>query len=602
MKFFKEDLWHSIEDLFLKLNIDEVKSLALFKAFLVIDIDESNTVDREECYKYFGGNRTKFNDRIFYSTNEIDDKVDIKGMDFQTWSITVWNFCTLNNAQLSRFLFEIFDVNNVEILERGDVETMYRMVYDCDDYDDKYMSYFVFDEKKQITKNKFISICTRCTHWIWPIIDYQRRIRKKTLGVGAWESLMGYRRRNFLVYDTSATTIEQAVRTIMLADDPNKRRKLLEAERLMAEQRVMLREDEELAEARLLEQETLEREDALKLEMSFEAVDLKRKCFEFEQQKKAFDDTDFSLSDVWLRRERRLRLFELLLEYRQASEAYWAVEERRAVHYMDPCDGGAELQLRYEDMLNTEDGKLWKELLAASYCLQEMLATVQANKAKGKSANSKSAKEIEIAASLVDVRRAFEYYDAQCAEKTRREYEPGPDPCLAILQQFARPAAGDGDGQPAAPVLREKRNMKYQNALNITNKCATKELISRKDLEADIHLKDLLHERLVAGTKERLQQDADQRSLYFSRREFDLSCVCGSKITSWETVFDPAVMKLVRLNVDTLQTLPCSEAICETCDAVIALHDPRCLDCGGARSEWNMRLYRPLGSKEVLAD
>lgn len=177
----------------------------LLSAFIEMDTDESGTVDSNECLVYFGGNRSKFTERIFYHPNEDQEHNDMKGHEFKPWSIVIWNFCTLTHSQMARLVFEIFDVHHKEILERPDIETMYKMLYNCDDFDEYYLGQIKFDDRLHITKGDFIQHCVHHRHIIQPIIDYQRKIRKKTGGVSMWESLLGFRKRYFHLFDTGVS-------------------------------------------------------------------------------------------------------------------------------------------------------------------------------------------------------------------------------------------------------------------------------------------------------------------------------------------------------------------------------------------------------------
>ena len=124
-----------------------------------------------------------------------------KGHDFNSFFIITWNYCTLSIAGLARTLFEIFDIEGVNILERPDIEAMYKMVYDCDDHDEKYLSEFPFEVDGTISKVNFIDHVGVRRHWIQPLIDFQKRLRRKTGGTLMWEALATYRRRYFSVYD-----------------------------------------------------------------------------------------------------------------------------------------------------------------------------------------------------------------------------------------------------------------------------------------------------------------------------------------------------------------------------------------------------------------
>jgi hypothetical protein len=59
-------------------------------------VDESESLEIDECMNYFGGKRTKFTERLF------DVFEDLKGLNFLNFTYTVWSFCTLNVQGVAR--------------------------------------------------------------------------------------------------------------------------------------------------------------------------------------------------------------------------------------------------------------------------------------------------------------------------------------------------------------------------------------------------------------------------------------------------------------------------------------------------------------------
>ena len=197
LKYFTEELWAECSDILLKLNIDEGKGFEIFNIFSKIDKDESGTVDVEECLKFFGGKRTKFTSRIFEVLDNAKD-----GMSFIDFTTTMWNFCSLSTILMARFIFEIFDVDNKGVLEVPDIEAMYRMLYDVDKHDQKVIDTIKFDADGKVTKDNFMARVRSKKAIIRPALEHQSRLRSSLGGLIMWESLTGYRKRYFSVFDT----------------------------------------------------------------------------------------------------------------------------------------------------------------------------------------------------------------------------------------------------------------------------------------------------------------------------------------------------------------------------------------------------------------
>lgn len=171
-----------------------------------MDDDDSGTCDQSECLAYFGGWRTRFTERIWWTPSEDNETAQIKGLEFRQFSIVIWSFCSLTYAQLGRMLWEVFDVDRKDVLERADLVAMYKFVYDCEEAEDKHIDEFPFDANSKILKDNFIEHCPKGRRYmIQPIIDYQKRVRRKVGGVSRWEQLSGFRRRFFQVYDAGVS-------------------------------------------------------------------------------------------------------------------------------------------------------------------------------------------------------------------------------------------------------------------------------------------------------------------------------------------------------------------------------------------------------------
>ena len=78
--------------------------------------------------------------------------------------------------------------------------------------------------------------------------------------------------------------------------------------------------------------------------------------------------------------------------------------------------------------------------------------------------------------------------------------------------------------------------------------------------------------------------------------------ICKINKETYEFVFDNEQLRNVYVNTDTLAVIHEKTAICERCDAIFAQSELRCADCDAARSAKNLRLYRPLGYKDITQE
>jgi hypothetical protein len=321
----------------------------LCAAFVEIDIDESGTVEQEESLKYFGGVKTKFTERLFYVEQE--DPHNAVGLEFGPWAMEVWSFLSLDYSQIARFCFEIFDVDKKGAIEKADVETLYRMLYDCDDPDPYYISQLPFDAALSISKADFCLYCSRHRHIIQPAINYQRKLRRRIGGNSMWEGLAGYRRRVLQAQVTGRLTLTDAAQAIFEAEDPARRRRKLAAEAVLKEQAAKIGFEQEMAEREARQREKQLAREKKMAGRSAEMIKMKKCWKEFEKKKKEFVEAEYTTDDIWMRREHRLDLFKLLDAWHEAAQKHWAKHDKIT---LDMSHGTEEdHMMRYMDFLGT---------------------------------------------------------------------------------------------------------------------------------------------------------------------------------------------------------------------------------------------------------
>jgi Ca2+-binding EF-hand superfamily protein len=98
LKYFKEDVWPTLEIFLTRLGIEEGKGFELFNAFSRIDTDQSGKVSVKECMVYFGGTITRFTERIF----DVVDVTDRDGLEFRNFVFALWNFSTLYTVLIAK--------------------------------------------------------------------------------------------------------------------------------------------------------------------------------------------------------------------------------------------------------------------------------------------------------------------------------------------------------------------------------------------------------------------------------------------------------------------------------------------------------------------
>eukprot|EP01032_Pedospumella_encystans_P028301 gene28301-31962_t len=218
LKFFHEDTWPALQDLLERVDMNENSGFEVFKVFARTDVNEDGLVDLNECFRYLGGKRTKFTERILYSESTVDEVGDIiSGLNFKNFLIAIWNYCTLTPAGVARYCFEIFDVDETDMLEKPDLIAMFKMLFNTDDYEEDYVNIYGFDQYPKVSKENFCTISAKKPYLIQPALDYQNVLRRRVGGKIMWAHLTKHRERALRIVDEDERTLSNAVNAIVVS-------------------------------------------------------------------------------------------------------------------------------------------------------------------------------------------------------------------------------------------------------------------------------------------------------------------------------------------------------------------------------------------------
>lgn len=576
LKYWQEDMWPEMEDLLLKLNIDQQKGQDLFLAFCAMDTDAGGTVDIEECFAYLGGTRTRFTERIWHKEGKINEEGEYEeGLNFKEFAIVCWNYCTMSVSQLARSIFEIFDLEPADELERADIEAMYRMMYDCEEHDEYYVRKLPFNKKSDtIGRIEFCDYVSKDRHIIQPAVDYQKRLRSKMGGFLMWENLAGFRRRMFMVYDTQSKTTVEAVLNIINSEDPNRKARKMAADRILEEKRLMA---EAKAAAEAEEQRAIERakeEEARKREMAAEDRFMKLYWLALDQKRAEFEDDEFLVDDAWRRKEARLELYALLDSYQKASDEYWSKMDVKDLDLMIGTD--ADHDARFKDLLKTPDGKVTVEYTTLRLFFARKDQEFEQMK-KQHAANSKLKGHLVVQDSQIEIGKKIE----------------------RVLTNRALIAAGALKSKAKAAQLRV---VEFSEESKLMKQLGSKAEIKQAHDDACEEIREELKKVTISKAETHIQERRKEREMDLKRVNFELATCYGSRITQWEYLWDRPNEKYVYVNTDTMEVVHAKTAICEMCDAFFDQSDKHCKQCNAGRSTKNQLLYRPLGFKDIRID
>ena len=569
-KFFQDNMWPTVEEQVEKLELTFNYTFEIFKVFVAMDADASGSIDIEECFSYFGGPRNTFTERFFWLIDDNDPHKQSKPMNFLEFTLNAYKYLSLSIEQLAQMVFEIYDPDENGYVHRCEVESINRFVHSVNEHEEYYIAKFKFNENNEISKVDFIKHCAYYRYLIQPAIDYQRKIRKKLGGVGMWESVEAYRRKHFDVYDKESNNLDEAFTAIINSEDVHRRRRKMEADALLK-----LEQEKILAQAEEAERALQEREKKLEEEkkrMISTAPDrFMKKAWEvFERSKVEFENELYSVDQVMERREARLNLYKLLDNAIEIGSSYYLGAEENEVKLTIGTD--ADHVARYKDWLKSADGKVTARRTSLHIAVTNFMAKLNDEKKKAKLFRSKKKSEKEVAALTI-------------IDEVEKE--------LRKIEQIK-----NGDME----LKRRYKPKQFAEEISVACKLCGKEAYAAAEAEAADRLCKELKETTITGMYSSLDHKREERRRDLVRKEFELASTFGARDTRYEYVWDQPNDKMVYVNVDTMQILHAKTAICEKCDAMIEQSELRCGDCGTGRSAKNLRLYRPLGFKDIRVD
>lgn len=574
IKYFREDVWPALADVFARLDINEARGFEIFKAFARADVNEDGLVDVNECFRSLGGKRTKFTERIFHSERTVDpDGFYESGLNFQAFLIALWGYCTLTPYGIARYIFEIYDVDNTEFLEKADVESMFRMLYDTNDVEEEYVAIYEFASYRKVSKYNFCAISAKKPFLIQPALDYQTKLRSRTGGKAMWTYLAKQRAKEFQAMEKEEITLDNAVSAIVISSKGySSRKQPLSADLRIQLSQKKIKQDAEMAQQELrLQQRRLESEAR-----SLKATAPDRKMHQawaiLSAHKRAFEEEEYLTTDLERRNKDRQKLFALYDIAKAESIAYWEYKDAYDMRVAEGSD--ADHEARYQDHLQTPEGRAMMEITSLTRLFELVLADIETRVAKMKrKPKKKSDRQLMFESNLQELQRILDNLN----EPGITEKEFGKRMQHLIERDFtdehtfARKNCKKGDINRAAEI-------------------------AHKELCAALKVKTLADMRKTIATRQ------EERRRDYIVKEFEIITNYGSRTTRWEYVLKKDENRYTYIARDTLETRHPKTAICEQCDGIFVQHELRCDGCNGLRSAKNLKLYRPLGFKDITLE
>ena len=439
--YFHQNVYPKLEIFLQKLNIDRRHGLQMFKVFCRIGKDNSGTVSIDELLLYFG-QKSKFTIRVF----QMSDEIDISNGSFQDFVLCIWFYCSLSHSLLVRYVWEIFDIDRKGILGRPDIETMYKLLYDCDDFDKKQIARLPFTSQPQkgeeeISLVQFTAFTEWRTHIIQPAVDFRNRLRRKLGGRLYWENIVRYRGSIFVMFDGDENiSLQESFNRIAGWENPNPvwvSHKMDADEMIRNLKREMtpalptrgilvsrggapksppaaIKEEEEEEEEEDFLDEEGDDEDGNVIQEASNDRDIDNGWLSFETLMAEREYEDFYNDEITFGLEHKEKLYLLYEEAVKSVELYWEEkdQEEAALVLGVPEDH----ELRTQDYLETREGRSEFTRILITNTILIALDEIAKVKEKTK-VHQRSNREIDLCTALINIGKLNRGIERRAAER-----------------------------------------------------------------------------------------------------------------------------------------------------------------------------------------
>jgi serine/threonine-protein phosphatase 2B regulatory subunit len=350
-KYFNKKIMPEMKETFGILDFNYNRAFELFRAFIGIDFDNSGEITVGEFHSFLGLKETRFSERVF----GILDLDESGALEFKEFVIGIWNFCTYDALLITKFAFDIFDVDNIGKLQLAECEALLRMVYDEADADPELMRKIDADGDGEITIDEFSNLIKRQPQILQPAFDMQRALRTKCFGVKFWELATEKRQDFFANYDSLANSSWESIQKILLIRQ-KEREEQVKREQLefVAEANERLNEHMDSKKEQFTEQQE-RREHTLARIKAKELPEEKAEREKWTEFQEAFENMkkNVPIEDMRWKIDERQILWDLVDTLKAMHDVTMDAQQARDVALADGPDGDA----KAEAYLRTKAGK-----------------------------------------------------------------------------------------------------------------------------------------------------------------------------------------------------------------------------------------------------
>mmetsp|Transcript_30923 Transcript_30923/g.51725 ORF Transcript_30923/g.51725 Transcript_30923/m.51725 type:complete len:209 (+) Transcript_30923:21-647(+) len=195
--------WHEIQDnhavqgklppswykLFKTLQFTDTEISKLRQVYKKIDIDHNGRLNIVELLMFLDLERTPYTERVM----ALFDTDNTGYVDFKEFVTAVWNYCTVNQASLYIFAFDLYDLDRTGKLTVAEIKHMLKDLYGKSYSTNRIATHLLkeidhMSMHHRMTIEMFQEFCYRHKALLLPAFSLQQVMRNAILGVHFWEA------------------------------------------------------------------------------------------------------------------------------------------------------------------------------------------------------------------------------------------------------------------------------------------------------------------------------------------------------------------------------------------------------------------------------
>jgi len=170
------------------LNLSEHDVGKMYSVFISIDMNSNGYIESDELSKKLKLRATTFSDRIF----NLFDMNHSGRIDFRSFVLTTWNFCTVEKTSLERLIFDMYDEDDGGAIETKHIHKFLKDIYGAEFKKNQNVQKAVdglveFQRSSNLmSADAFHTFCRRHAYILYPVTVLQSTLRDMVLGRDFW--------------------------------------------------------------------------------------------------------------------------------------------------------------------------------------------------------------------------------------------------------------------------------------------------------------------------------------------------------------------------------------------------------------------------------